>query len=86
MFDPLRFSNPWKIESDGAEYFLFMQEQERLQRKEKLDKAVAQFRRLYNAGYDINEYVDEVMAAAGVADYTQEDADYVMDKVGLNGH
>lgn len=80
MFDPLHFSQPGNLESDKAEYFLYMQEQER---KEKLDTAINKFKRLKNRGLNINYYIDDVMAAAGIDDYTQAEADYIMTEVGV---
>lgn len=78
MFDPFRFSEPWKPEADGAEYFLYMQEQDR---EDRISKAINHFRRLKTQGKDPNDFIDEVLNAFNLADVTPDEANRIMKAV-----
>ena len=75
MFNPFRFSEPWKPEADGAEYFLYMQEQDR---ENRISEAISQFQSLKAQGEDPNDFIDEVLDTFNLNDVTPEEANHIM--------
>ena len=79
MIDPFRFSEPWKPETDGAEYFLYMQEQDQKQyRENQISKAIEQFQSLKAQGEDPNDFINEVLNSLDLDDVTSEEANHIM--------